>query len=100
MIPRLLLTMLLFAATPALAEHSEVYEGSAGSAPIVMQLTEDQADVTGAYFYRSTRLDIALSGKWNGATLAVSSSVTGDQLTLVRSGTGLVGSMTISTGKK
>ncbi len=97
MILRILLTTFLFAATPALAQ---VYEGAAGSAPIVMQLTEDQGEITGNYFYRSTRLDIALSGKWEGAMLAVSSSVTGDQLSLIRSGTGLVGSVTTSGGRK
>jgi hypothetical protein len=98
MIRSIWLALFLFAATPALAETTGVYEGAAGPSRIVVQL-DGEKEVTGAYFYRRARLDIALSGQWQGQSLDLSSDVTNDHLRLVRSGADLNGTLTTANGK-
>ncbi|WP_372786478.1 hypothetical protein [Phenylobacterium sp.] len=104
--PVVLLVFLLFSATPALAAKEETYEGSVGAAPVVMGLFSEEGllptegAVTGQYFYRSTRLDIDLSGQWHDHVLELASRLTGDRLTLSRSGDGLVGALTTAKGQR
>jgi hypothetical protein len=95
-----LLLLLLFAATPALADEEKTYEGVVGTSPIVMGLTEGGSDVSGQYFYRSSRLDIDLSGAWRGSSLELTSRLTGDRLNLARAGTGFTGALTTAKGKR
>jgi hypothetical protein len=92
--------LLLFVATPALADQVDTYEGTAGSARIVVGLTDSNGEVSGQYFYRSVRFDIDLSGQWQGSSLALTSAATGDMMNLTRSGTGLVGALTTAKGQK
>ena len=94
------LLLLLFTATPALAGQDETYSGVVGSAPIVMELTPGTDEVTGQYFYRSTRFDIDLSGQWRGQALELTSSLTGDHLSLTRAGGGLAGALTTAKGRR
>jgi hypothetical protein len=97
---RLWFALLMLAATPALAEPASVYEGLAGRARIVMSLTDNNGDVTGAYFYRSSRLDISLSGQRHGQRLDLSSDVTNDKMGLTFSGADLAGVLTTADGRK
>jgi hypothetical protein len=104
MIRHLLIAGLLLAAAPALAAPDAVpdtvYEGVAGPAPIVVHLSAGAGDVTGAYFYRGTRLDIDLSGTRRGGTVDLSSDVTGDKISLTRSGADLTGTLTTAKGRR
>lgn len=100
MIRPLFLALLLLGATPALAAQSAVYEGTAGAAPLVVQLTDDNGSITGSYFYRRTRLDIALSGQRHGTAMDLTADVTNDKMSLTPSGADLVGFLTTAKGKK
>ena len=92
--------LLILAARPAVAATEQLYAGAAGPAQIVMGLTQDGTEVDGRYFYRTSRLDIALTGQWRGARLQLASDVTGDHLDLTRSGPDLTGSLTTAKGRK
>jgi hypothetical protein len=98
--PIIALLLLLLAAAPALADDEKTYEGVVGSAPIVMGLTETKSDVSGQYFYRSSRLDIDLSGEWRGSSLDLTSRLTGDRLSLARAGAGFTGALTTAKGRR
>jgi len=100
MIRSLSLALLLIAATPALAAQSAVYEGTAGPAQIVVQLSDDNGAITGAYFYRRTRLDITLSGQLHDQAMNLTADITQDKMSLTRSGAGLTGFLTTAKGKK
>jgi hypothetical protein len=92
--------LLLLAAAPAMADEEKTYEGVAGSSPIVMGLTEGRSDVSGQYFYRSSRLDIDLAGEWRGSSLELTSRLTGDRLNLARAGGGFAGALTTAKGRR
>jgi len=100
MIRLLSLALLLIAATPALAESTAIYEGTAGPAQLVVQLTDDNGSISGTYFYRRTRLDIALSGQRHGNAMDLSADITKDKMSLTQSGAGLVGFLTTAKGKR
>lgn len=98
-----LLAPLLAAALAAQAAPAKapwVFEGAAGSAQIVLWYSEDADGLTGDYFYKSTRLDIAVAGKRRGAALELASEVTGDKLELKPQGDRLVGVLTTAKGKR
>lgn len=99
MIRPLFLALLLIAATPALAAQSAVYEGTAGVTQLVVQLTDDNGSITGSYFYRRPRLDIALSGQRHGTAMDLTADITNDKLSLTQSGADLVGFLTTAKGK-
>jgi hypothetical protein len=98
--PIIALLMLVLAAAPAMAAEEKTYEGVVGSSPIVMGLTDEGSDVFGQYFYRSTRLDIDLSGAWRGSRLELASRLTGDRLVLTRAGGGFAGALTVANGRR
>lgn len=87
----------------AIADDARVYEGSVGSAPIVLKLERSEGSVFGDYFYRSKRFDIALNGeaKKTGAQgrVTLQSHITGDRFSLEPSGSGYAGSLTTAKGK-
>jgi hypothetical protein len=93
----LALSACLIAAGPAMAE--QVYEGTVGSARIVLALDDDgKGGVSGHYFYHATRLDIDLTGTHQGTALTLASEITGDHLALTQSGAGLAGTLTTAKG--
>jgi hypothetical protein len=98
--PIIALLMLLLAAAPALAADEKTYAGVVGTAPIVMGLTEGGGEVSGQYFYHSSRLDIDLAGAWRGPSLELTSRLTGDRLNLARAGAGFTGALTTAKGKR
>jgi hypothetical protein len=93
-------TVLVLAPGLAWAAPEQLYQGTVGTARIVMTLSEDKAEVFGQYFYLSTRLDIDLSGSVRGQTLDLESRVTGDKLHLTRSGATLYGTLTTAKAKR
>lgn len=97
---RFLATVLAFAPATARAAPEQLYAGTVGTARIVMTLSEDKGEVSGQYFYRTSRLDIDLSGSVRGQTLDLESRVTGDKLQLTRSGTTLSGTLTTAKAKR
>lgn len=84
---------------PALADEAATYQGVAGAARIVVTLSEADGDAYGTYFYESTRRDIDLRGKRRGPVLQLRSEITGDRLSLSRSGAGLSGQLTTAKGR-
>lgn len=92
--------VLFIGAAPALADGEKAYEGTVGASRVVMALSDGSGDVSGRYFYLKTRLDIDLSGQWSGQALALSSSLTSDNLSLTRSGADLTGWLTTSKGRR
>lgn len=92
--------VLELAPAAALAGPEQVYQGSVGTAPIVMVLSQDKSEVFGQYFYRSARLDIDLSGSVHGQTLDLESRITGDKLHLTRSGATLSGTLTTAKARR
>lgn len=92
----------LLAATPAsaLAAPEQLYQGSVGTARVVMTLTADKAEVSGQYFYLTSRLDIDLAGSVHGPALDLQSRVTGDKLHLVRSGDTLSGTLVTAKARR
>ncbi|WP_068081626.1 hypothetical protein [Novosphingobium rosa] len=98
MLTRLLaLSASLLVASPALAE--QIYEGTAGSARIVLALDADKSEVSGHYFYRATRLDIDLAGERHGQAITLTSEITRDRLALTQSGPALTGTLTTAKGQ-
>jgi len=93
-------TVLALAPTAAWAAPEQVYQGTVGTAPVVMTLNEDKAEVFGQYFYLRSRLDIDLSGSVRGQTLDLESRVTGDKLHLTRSGATLSGTLTTAKARR
>ncbi len=96
---RLLMLLIIgagLAASPARAAE-ETFEGTVGSAAVVMALTDG---TLGQYFYRNVRVDIELSGDRRGQTLELESRLTGDRLKLSRAGTGLSGVLVTKTGRQ
>lgn len=87
-------------ATPTLAEEIRTYQGVAGASPVVLEWTEGSGEVSGRYFYGATRLDVELSGAWRGPALELSARITGDRISLSRSGSGLSGVLTTAKGRK
>lgn len=84
----------------ALAAPETVFEGVAGTARIVVAITEDKGEVDGHYFYQTSRLDIDLSGTAAGTTLTLESRTTGDHLLLKRMGPNLVGTLTTAKARR
>ena len=78
---------------------AQLYEGKAGTAPIVLELDQGEGAPSGRYFYRSSRLDIALEGERAGDELTLHARSTEDNLTLKRAGSGWTGSLTTVTDK-
>lgn len=95
---RLFAAALVALAFPATAS-AQLYEGKAGSAPIIVELDTGDGAPSGRYFYRSTRLDIALDGEREADVLKLSARLTGDSLVLRRSGSGWAGTLTTAKGK-
>jgi len=87
-------------AAPALADDAVTYQGVAGAARIVVTLSESDGEAYGTYFYESTRRDIDLRGAWRGPTLQLTSEITGDKLSLSRTGAGLTGQLTTAKGRR
>lgn len=79
---------------------AQLYEGKAGSAPIVLGLDQGDGAPSGRYFYRSTRLDIAFEGERETDELTLDARLTGDKLSLKRAGSGWAGTLTTARGKK
>ncbi|WP_313538376.1 hypothetical protein [Sphingomonas sp.] len=98
--PLLAASVLALAPATARAAPEQVYQGTVGTAPVVMMLSEDKAEVFGQYFYLRSRLDIDLSGSVRGQTIDLASRVTGDKLHLTRSGTTLSGTLTTAKAKR
>ncbi|UYY58678.1 hypothetical protein [Sphingomonas sp. S2-65] len=91
---------LLFAALlPASATAQTLYEGSAGPAPMVLELDHGTDEAVGRYFYRRTRFDSDLSGERHGETFTLESRLTEDKLVLTRQGPRLTGTLTTSKGR-
>lgn len=84
----------------AAAEAEAIYEGVVGEARVVVALTESEEEIFGRYFYRTSRLDIDLSGKADGDTISLQSRTTGDRLRLKRVGANLTGMLTTAKGRK
>lgn len=78
---------------------AQLYEGKAGSAPIVVELDEGDGAPSGRYFYRSTRLDIALEGERAAEVVRLRARSTGDSLALERVGAGWAGTLTTAKGR-
>lgn len=83
----------------ASAAPERVFEGVAGTARIVVAITEDKGEVDGHYFYQTSRLDIDLSGTAAGTTLTLESRTTGDHLLLKRIEPNLNGTLTTAKGR-
>ncbi|WP_333572464.1 hypothetical protein [Sphingomonas sp.] len=100
--PFRLLAAAIFTLAPgvAWAGPDQLYQGTVGTARIVMTLSEDKAEVSGQYFYLSSRLDIDLSGAVQGQTLDLESRTTGDKLHLTRRGTRLDGTLTTAKARR
>ena len=96
-----LLASLMLLAMPfrAHAEAMQVFEGSAGTARLVMELEATGNEVTGRYFYRKYRLDIGLAGSWSGETLTLAARTNGDSMILRRNRNGLAGSLVTKNGR-
>lgn len=86
--------------TSASAEPETVFEGVAGTARIVVAMTENEGEADGHYFYQTSRLDIDLSGSTTGTTLTLESRTTGDHLLLRRMGRNLNGTLTTAEGRR
>ena len=84
----------------ASAAPETVFEGVAGTARIVVAMTEDKGEVDGHYFYQTSRLDIDLSGTATGTTLTLDSRTTGDHLLLKRIGPNLNGTLTTAKARR
>lgn len=99
---RFLAGMFFLLALPASATAAPetMYEGMVGTARVVLSIEENEGEVSGQYFYRTSRLDIDLSGKIAGTTLRLESRTTGDQLVLTRQGANLTGALTTSKGRR
>jgi hypothetical protein len=82
------------------AASAQLYEGKAGTAPIVLELDEGEGAPSGRYFYRSSRLDIGLEGERHGEELALRARTTGDSLALRRLGAGWTGTLATAKGKR
>ncbi|KRC82512.1 hypothetical protein ASE13_09630 [Sphingomonas sp. Root241] len=78
---------------------AQLYEGKAGNAPIIVELDQGDGAPSGRYFYRSTRLDIALDGERDADALKLNARLTGDSLVLKRAGNGWAGTLTTAKGK-
>jgi hypothetical protein len=78
---------------------AQLYEGKAGTAPIVLELDQGDGVPGGRYFYRSTRLDIALEGERAAEEVTLRARSTGDSLALKRVGAGWAGTLTTAGGK-
>lgn len=84
----------------AAAADDPVYEGTVGTAHIILTLSGSGNDVSGRYFYRTPRLDIDLSGGWHGNALGLESNTTGDHLALFRAGPNLTGTLTTAKSRR
>lgn len=81
------------------APAAKVYEGTVGSAPIVMSLEGSADSVSGNYFYRSQRFDIDLGGETKKGVVQLEAFATGDKISLKADGAGYMGSLTTAKGK-
>ncbi len=81
------------------AAWAQLYEGKAGTTPVVLELDESDGPPSGRYFYRSTRLDIAFEGERDADGLTLRARLTGDNLVLKRAGSGWAGTLTTAKGK-
>lgn len=82
------------------AASAQLYSGTVGTAPIVLELDQGEGAPGGRYFYRSSRLDIALEGERSADGLTLRARHTGDGLVLRRAGTGWAGTLTTAGGKR
>lgn len=81
------------------ADTTTIFTGTAGGAPIVMNLNRpDEASSYGRYFYKRYRFDISLSGEWKNGALELTAFANGDKLRLKKTGTGLTGSLVTAKG--
>ncbi|PTQ65002.1 hypothetical protein C8J45_102360 [Sphingomonas sp. PP-CE-3G-477] len=94
-----ILTLSVLPASAAAARET-VYEGVVGTARVVVNVGVTEGELSGQYFYRTSRLDIDLSGKMVGTTLRLKSRTTGDQLALTRQGANLTGTLTTSKARR
>ncbi|RMB52426.1 hypothetical protein C8J44_3459 [Sphingomonas sp. PP-CE-3A-406] len=99
---RFLAGMLFLLALPtsATAAPETMYEGMVGTARVVLSIEQNKGEVSGQYFYRTSRLDIDLSGKMAGTPLRLESRTTGDQLVLNRQEANLTGALTTSKARR
>lgn len=91
--------LLAAALLPVSAAAQTLYEGTAGSAPIVLELGDGSDAAVGRYFYRRTRFDSDLSGERHGDTFTLTSRLTEDKLVLKQQGNSLKGTLTTSKGR-
>jgi len=91
--------LLAAALLPVSAAAQTLYEGTAGTAPIVLELEQGTDGAIGRYFYRRTRVDSDLSGERQGETVTLESRLTEDKLVLNRQGPRLTGTLTTSKGR-
>ena len=96
---RRVLALALLTAFPNSVAGQTLYEGTAGTAPIVVELDTDSDVPTGRYFYSRTRFDIDLSGERQGEGVTLESRLTEDKLVLKRNGHGLFGTLTTGKGR-
>ncbi|MDP5277899.1 hypothetical protein Q9Q95_03090 [Sphingomonas sp. DG1-23] len=93
----------VFAVLAALAipgtASAQLYQGKAGTAPIVLELDQGDGAPGGRYFYRSSRLDIALEGERAADGITLRARSTGDSLVLKRADTGWAGTLTTAKGR-
>lgn len=94
--------IILFLLLPVRVSAAEdpVYEGTAGTAHIVLTLSGSGTDVWGQYFYRTSRLDIDFAGEWRGNVLTLHSNTTGDHFSLSHSGSNLAGTLTTAKARR
>lgn len=81
------------------AASAQLYQGKAGTVPIVLELDQGEGAPSGRYFYPSSRLDIALEGEPTGDGLTLRARSTDDSLALKRAGSGWAGTLTTVNGK-
>jgi hypothetical protein len=91
--------LLISALLPQPAHAKTLYEGTVGTAPIVLELEDGTEGPFGRYFYRRTRFDSDLSGEQKGDTLTLESRLTEDRLALTRHGQTLSGTLTTAKGR-
>lgn len=100
----LFLAALLAAVAPAAAQSDRPrsFEGTVGRSRIVLSLEEEGKGegAWGSYFYRSSRLDLALEGERRGDVLTLEARATQDRLELREDGGGLVGTLTTATKRR
>jgi hypothetical protein len=96
---RVWLSLLAAAILPQAAAAKDLYEGTAGTAPIVVELESGTDGLFGRTFYRRTRFNSDLTGEQHGDRLTLESRLTEDKLVLTRRGDNLAGTLTTAKGR-